>query len=73
MALKILQDIAKDINNSIFYTIMADEVTDASNHEQFVICLRWVDQFLEVHEDFIGLYKVDNIKADTFPPGNKKS
>ena len=24
-----------------------------------------VDQFLEVHEDFIGLYKVDNIKADT--------
>ena len=39
MALKILQDIAKDINNSIFYTIMADEVTDASNHEQFVICL----------------------------------
>ena len=52
---------------------MADEVTDASNHEQFFICLRWVDQFLEVHEDFIGLYKVDNIKADTFPPGNKKS
>ena len=67
MPLKILQDIAKDINNSIFYTIMADEVTDASNQEQFVICLRWVDQFLEVHEDFIGLYKVGNIKADTLP------
>ena len=69
MALKILQDIAKDISNSIFYTIMADEITDASNHEQFVICLRWVDQFLEVHEDFIGLYKVDNIKADTLRTG----
>ena len=65
MALNIVQDIAKDINNSIFYTIMVDEVTDAYNHEQFVICLCWVDQFLEVHEDFIGLYKVDNIKADT--------
>ena len=65
MALKILQDIAKDISNSIFYTIMADEVTDASNHEQFLTCLRWVDQFLEVYEDFIGLYKVGNIKADT--------
>ena len=39
MALKILQDIAENINNSIFYMIMADEVTDASNHEQFVICL----------------------------------
>ena len=59
MALKILQDIAKDINNSVFYTIMADEVTDASNHVQFVICLRLVD-----HEDLIGLYKVDNIKTD---------
>ena len=65
MALKILQDIAKDINNSIVYMIIADEVTDASNHEQFVICLRWLDQFLEVHEDFTGLYKVENIKADT--------
>ena len=65
MALKILQDIAKDINGSIFYTIIADEVTDESNHEQFVICLCWVDQFLEVHEDFIGLYKVDNINTDT--------
>ena len=65
MAFNILQDIAKDISNSIFCKIMADKVTDASNHEQFVICLRWVDQFLEGHEDFIGLYKVDNIKADT--------
>ena len=65
MALKILQDIAKDINSSIVYTIMADEVTDASNHEQFFVCLRWVAQFLQVHEDFIGLYKVDNIKVDT--------
>ena len=64
MTLKILQDIANDMNNSIFYAIKA-EVNDASNHEKFVICLRWVDQFLEVHEDFIGLYKVDKIKAET--------
>ena len=46
MALKISQDIAKDINNSIFYTIVVDEVTDASNHEQFVFCLRWADQLI---------------------------
>ena len=65
MALKILQDITKDINNSIFYTIMADKVIDASNHKQFVIYLRWVGQFLEVHEDFIGIFKVGNIKAGT--------
>ena len=65
MALKILQDIAKDINSSIVYTIMADEVIDASNHEQFFICISCVDQILGVHEDFIGLHKVDNMKADT--------
>ena len=58
MALKILQDIAKDINNSIFNTIMADEVTDAFNNEQYVICLRWVDQFLEVHKTSLVFIKL---------------
>ena len=44
---------------------MADEVTDASNDEQFVLCLRSVDDDLVPHEDLIGLYKVPNICADT--------
>ena len=46
MSNKIIRDIASSIQASTFYTIMADEVTDAS-------------------EDFVGLYKVDTIKADT--------
>ena len=58
MALKILQDIAKDINNSIFNTIMADEVTDAFNNEQYDICLRWVDQFHEVHKTSLVFIKL---------------
>ena len=46
--------------------IMADELTDADNNkEQFVLCFRWVDEKLECHKDFIGLYKIDNIKSDT--------
>ena len=44
---------------------MADEVTDAENHEQLVLCLRWVDDDLNPHEDFIGLQPVLNIAADT--------
>ena len=44
---------------------MADEVTDCSNKEQFVICFRWVDKGFDTHEDFIGIYNVDNIKAGT--------
>ena len=44
---------------------MADEVTDASNREQVVVCFRWVDSDFEPHEDFVGLHKVDKINADT--------
>ena len=43
---------------------MADEVTDSSNREQVVVCLRWVVNSLEPQEDFIGLYKVDSTAAD---------
>ena len=43
MSLTILREISKNIQNSVYYTIMADEVTDSSNKEQFVVCLRWVD------------------------------
>ena len=35
-----LRDIAKNIKDSIFYSIMADEVADCSSKEQFVICFR---------------------------------
>ena len=45
---------------------MADEVTDSSNREQFVVCLRWVDKLsFAVNEDLIGLYQVDDITAAT--------
>ena len=64
MAFIILRDIAKNINDSIFYWIMAHEVTDCSNKEQFVICFRWVYKGFDTHEDFIGIYNVDKIKAD---------
>ena len=33
---------------------MADESTDASNIEQFVIYLRWVDKEMTVCEEYIG-------------------
>lgn len=39
MALKVIQKIAKFLQGSEFFTIMADETADASNKEQVVICL----------------------------------
>ena len=47
------------------YSIMADECTDIANKEQFTIVPRWVDKDLQVHEDFTGLYEVENITADS--------
>ena len=37
--------------------MMADEVTDSSNREQVAICLQWIDEKFDAHEDFIGLHK----------------
>ena len=65
MALSVLREIASSIANASFFCIMSDECTDSSNKEQLVICIRWVDDYLEPHEDFIDLYQVDNICART--------
>lgn len=60
MAFRILRDVSSAIRSSKFCTIMVDEITDISNKEQVVLCLRWVDAGLEAHEDFIGLYEVES-------------
>ena len=65
MALHILRQICSDIAKNGFFTIMADECTDVSNKEQFVICIRWVDDSLTAHEDVIGLYNVGTIDANS--------
>ena len=65
MALSIIRDIALSIREAKYFTIMADEVIDASNREQVVVCFRCVVSDFEPHEDFVGLHKVDKINADT--------
>ena len=44
---------------------MADETTHSSSREQVVVCLHWVNDTFEVHEEFIGLHVVEFIDADT--------
>ncbi len=43
---------------------MVDETTDMANTEQVVVCLRWVNEIFEVHEEFVGLYQVDTIHSE---------
>ena len=52
------------MNDSIFYSILVDEVTDYSNKEHFIIYFRWNDKDFGTHEDFIGIYNVADIKAE---------
>ena len=44
---------------------MVDECADVTNEEQLVIRLRWVNENLEVHEDFVGLHPLSDTIADT--------
>ena len=53
MALNVLRKVAFSIFDASFYTIMCDECTDPSNREQVVLCIRWINDELEPHEDFI--------------------
>ena len=64
MAFIMLRDFAKNINDNMFLSIMADEATDFNNNEQLIACIRWVGNNFEAHEDFIGTHAVKNIKSD---------
>ena len=64
MALKVLREIPSDIRNAEFFSILVDETTDVSNKTQLVLCIRWVDDDLNVFEDFIGLYKLDETNSN---------
>ena len=65
MSRHILLQVASCLQQSPFPTIMLDETTDISNNEQATAVMQWVSESLEVHEEFIGLYHVPSISADT--------
>ena len=65
MAKLVLRQLIPEIKSADFVSIMADETTDASNTEQLVICMRWVDGNFETHEDFLGLYALADLQANT--------
>lgn len=64
MATRIQRDIVSEVSGK-WFTIMVDETTDLTNTEQMVFCLRYVNNDVEVHEEFIGLYSLDSTSADS--------
>ena len=64
MANFVIRDLVSEIRGG-FFSIICDEYTDISNKEQLTICIRWVDEQLEAHEDFFGFNNRPDIGAET--------
>ena len=64
MALHIVRKINAEISGK-WFSLMIDETTDLSNCEQMVVCLRYVNDDLSVHEKVIGLYSLESTSANT--------
>ena len=64
MAKQVLAKKLESIRLSKFLGLIADKFTDISNKELLSMCFRWIKD-LRVHEDFVGYYKLPDIKRDT--------
>uniref|UniRef100_H3A771 DUF4371 domain-containing protein n=1 Tax=Latimeria chalumnae TaxID=7897 RepID=H3A771_LATCH len=62
MAHEILRKIASRFSGCKF-SVMVDESTGISNAEQLVFCLRYVDDDLNTHEEFIGMHSLESTSA----------
>ena len=65
MAHTVLRKILKAIHSSPFLAVMVDETTDKSNREQLTLVIRWVNQDFLVSEEFLGLYYMSAIDAQS--------
>ena len=65
MGFSVLRGLLSEIRKAECYSIIADEATDVSHKEQLVICIRWVDDNFEIHEDPIELLNVPQTDANT--------
>jgi len=62
MANCVLDEVSSNIQKPAFFSLMADETTDAANKEQLVTVYCWVDDELVAHKELVGLR--DLKKAD---------
>ena len=65
MAHHVLRRVLKDIHSSPFLAVMVDETRDMSNIEQLTFVLRWVSEDFTVSEEFLGLYCLSSVDAQS--------
>ena len=73
MAHQVLRRILDDTHTSPFLAVMVDETRDQSNKEQLTLVLRWVSDDFTVSEEFVGLYYLSVIDAQSIVDTLKES
>ena len=66
-ARSIIRDIVFEIKTGqcVWFSLIADEYSDTANKKQLSINVRRIDDKIDPHEDFLGFYKITNIKSST--------
>ena len=65
MGQAVLRQILANIKSTPWLSLIADEASDISHHENINISIRWVYREYEIHEDSIGLFQLPDAKAQT--------
>lgn len=60
-----MRSVLANIKSSEHFSIMVDETSVVSIHEQVSFCVRTVNDDLIINEDFIGLYETPNSESQT--------
>ena len=67
----VLHKLLSNICEACWFTIIADETGDISNHEQLAIAIRWVGSTYDIHEYFIGLVYIPSTTSATLTVATK--
>lgn len=60
----LLRKIAKKVNESKCFSVLADETTDISTKEQLAICVRYVSDDNMLHEDFLQFFEIESVTGE---------
>ncbi|KAJ8050049.1 Zinc finger MYM-type protein 1 [Holothuria leucospilota] len=60
----VLRQVVKNVRNNGVFAIMVDGTQDITGVEQESVCIRHVDEDLNVHEDFVGLHEVPSSSGE---------
>ena len=62
MVLTVLRKVLEVIRGVPWFSIVANEGSDVANKEQLLVCIHWVDNDFQIHEDLVELINV--LKTD---------